>query len=428
MRILEVIQRYWPHPGGSERLQTEVSERLARDGHQVTVLTTDAWDLEYFWDGSKRRIATVREERDGVDIHRFPVRHLPCSTLAFAGLRRLASELSRLPVDTASVLPALASRAPWVPGLSAWLDGLAEPYDVIHGSNICFESLLIPAARAATRLKAAFLVTPLAHLGEYQDDRVRRYYTMRHQLDLLRDCDGVMVMTETERAYLAERGVHPALLEVTGVGVDAGSIEGGLGARFRSKYGVQGPLVCALGAAAFDKGTVHVLEAARELWSGGEEITLVIAGPIMEQFQRHYQSLAEGERQRCRLLGLVSEEDKKDLLAAADVLAMPSRTDSFGTVFLEAWIYEKPVIGARAGGIPDVVTDGVDGFVVDFGDVGALVARLRLLLRDRELAAALGRRGREKALTRYSWDVVYPRIRAVYERAGEAAARRRLES
>ncbi|MFN8515884.1 MAG: glycosyltransferase [Chloroflexia bacterium] len=59
------------------------------------------------------------------------------------------------------------------------------------------------------------------------------------------------------------------------------------------------------------------------------------------------------------------------MLAAASIFALPSRTDSFGITFLEAWCNGVPVIGARAGSIPDVIDDGEDELLVPFGDVPA---------------------------------------------------------
>ena len=76
MRVLHVIQRYWPYVGGSERQFQEFSERLVRDGHQVTVFTTDAWDLDLFWARNRRRIDVPAEEHGGVMIRRFPVHHI----------------------------------------------------------------------------------------------------------------------------------------------------------------------------------------------------------------------------------------------------------------------------------------------------------------------------------------------------------------
>jgi glycosyltransferase involved in cell wall biosynthesis len=120
-------------------------------------------------------------------------------------------------------------------------------------------------------------------------------------------------------------------------------------------------------------------------------------------------------RERCRWLGFISDEDKRDLQAAGQVFCMPSRTDSFGIVYLEAWLNGVPVIGALAGGVPEVVTDGVDGYLVGFGDVPALANRIQLLLARPEAAHAMGEAGRRKVLAEHTWDHKIARIAEIYE-------------
>jgi Glycosyltransferase len=140
----------------------------------------------------------------------------------------------------------------------------------------------------------------------------------------------------------------------------------------------------------------------------------VLIGAPLTHFEAFYARLPPSDRTRIRFLPYAPESVKRDALAAADVFALPSRTDSFGIVFLEAWCYGVPVIGARAGGIPDVITDGSDGLLVRFGDVAGLAQAIRLLLDDRALARRLGAAGREKTLRSLTWDHVYARARAVY--------------
>jgi glycosyltransferase involved in cell wall biosynthesis len=82
---------------------------------------------------------------------------------------------------------------------------------------------------------------------------------------------------------------------------------------------------------------------------------------------------------------------------------------------LEAWCYGLPVVGARAGGVPDVIDDGRDGILVPFGDVPALAAAVGGLLRDCETARRMGAAGRAKVLRELTWEQVYVRARAVYE-------------
>lgn len=91
-------------------------------------------------------------------------------------------------------------------------------------------------------------------------------------------------------------------------------------------------------------------------------------------------------------------EDARDLVAALDVLAVPSREDGSPLVVLEALGAGVPVVGSQVGGIPDQVTDGREGLLVGPGDARALGEALTRVLRDPGLHSALGAAGRLRAL------------------------------
>jgi len=97
------------------------------------------------------------------------------------------------------------------------------------------------------------------------------------------------------------------------------------------------------------------------------------------------------------------------------MLVLPSRVDAFGMVFLEAWAHGKPVIGARAGGIPGLIDDGVDGLLVPWGDAEALAQGVRDLLSDPSLAEQLGAAGRRKTSCHYTWEAVGAQVNRIYE-------------
>jgi glycosyltransferase involved in cell wall biosynthesis len=421
MRILHVAQLYWPFTGGSERHLAAIAERQAAAGHDVTVVTTDAYDLELFWSKWARRVEEPSELHNGVRIVRLPVHHLPVPELTFPAVRHLTWVLSRTAFVPTSILHSLGTATPRVPDLAAWLASDEARSDIVHGMNICFESLLNPARALASRIDVPFVLTPLTHLAEREGDSVSRYYTMRHQIEIAREADAVMAQTAIERDYLVRRGVDPARTYIAGVGVDPEPVTGGDCRRFVEAYGVEPPFVFYVGTAAYDKGTVHLVEAMRALWAEGEVAHLVIAGASLRAFRDYVDQLPSRDRERCHLLGFIPEERKRDLFAAGTVFAMPSRTDSFGIVYLEAWLNGLPVIGARAGGVPEVVDHGTDGLLVRFGDVQELAAAVGQLLADRHLRERMGRAGRAKTLSRYTWDAIYPRIESVYD--GLAARR-----
>ncbi|HYI15507.1 MAG TPA: glycosyltransferase family 4 protein, partial [Thermomicrobiales bacterium] len=287
--------------------------------------------------------------------------------------------------------------------------------DVVMGTNIGLEGLAITGLRSARRVGSAFVLMPFIHLGRDSDPVARRYVSMPHQRKLLQSADAVVAMTHIESSYLASNGVDPARIVIAGAGMTPEDVAGGDGAAFRARRGLDGPIVAALGALAPDKGTRELVQAVARLNRSGRPVNLALAGPSLSTFERWYTALDAGQRLGTRLLGVISPEEKRDLFDAADIVALPSRTESFGIVFVEAWANGKPVIAADAGAVPELVRDGENGLLVPFGDVAAIARAIERLLDDSSLARALGERGYQLAMGEYTWAAVHERVKSAFE-------------
>jgi glycogen(starch) synthase len=416
VHALHVTQGYYPWIGGSQRYFQEISERLVAAGHQVTVATTDAGELEHFWARNRRTVGPAEEVVNGVVVRRFPVQRRLNRAFFFSVYRRLMAEISDLPVDTTGLLRRLVRFTPRLPALEAYLAQTETAFDIVHGANITLDFILAPALAFARRRGIPFLVAPVTHLGSPGQRRVQRYYTMRQQMEIMRQADAVITMTTLESDFLAARGVARERLFCSGAGINPAEVTGGDGRCFREQHGLAGPIVFYVGTLAYDKGTVHTIEALRRLWAQGREAHLVLVGQALTPVRRYLERLPAELSSRLHVLGFVSDEEKKDLLAAGDIFCMPSCTDSFGIVYLEAWANGVPVIGARAGGVPAVIDDGVDGFLVRFGDVDGLAKAIARLLDDPALGRTMGRRGQDKVQREMTWEHVYQRVYQVYDR------------
>ncbi len=419
MHVLHIIQRYYPYTGGSELYFQELSERLVEDGHTVTVLTTDAWDLDHFWAPGRRTIDQRETLHNGVRILRFPVKRAPGPPILYPVLRRLMVELGRVP-RTVPLVRRLAMLTPRVPDLEHYLAETADQYDIVNSTNITLDFTIVPALAFARTRGIPHICTPFVHLGEPGSRYIVRYYAQPHQIDLLRRSDIVLAQTGLEARFLVSRGVPRQQIVEVGGWVRPETLEGGDAARFREKYAIGEPIVLSIGAAAYDKGTMHLVEAMQRLWQHGSNARLVlISSNLLNQFERYWQTLDAATRAHITLIKAAPHAEKLDALAATQVFAMPSRTDSFGIVFLEAWYYRLPVIGALAGGVPDVIKADHDGYLVRFGDVEHLAARIQELLSDVGLARTMGECGRSKVLESLTFETKYREVRAVYEKLVE---------
>jgi phosphatidyl-myo-inositol dimannoside synthase len=91
--------------------------------------------------------------------------------------------------------------------------------------------------------------------------------------------------------------------------------------------------------------------------------------------------------------------------AACEIFALPSSGEGFGMVYLEAMAYGKPVVGGAHGGAPEVIEDGVTGYLVQHGETAQLISCLDTLLRDPALGRAMGARGSERVQREFRFSV-----------------------
>ena len=188
--------------------------------------------------------------------------------------------------------------------------------------------------------------------------------------------------------------------------LEAEKVTGGDRSHLREQLGIglDESVIGQVGALDINKGTEHLVEAVSRLNAHCDQpVHLILAGRPTPGFERFLASRAVSDAW-LHVLGPFDDDLLPDLYAAFDIYAMPSRTDSFGIVFLEAWANGKPVVAASAGGVSDVVRDGVDGLLVPFGDVDRIRDSLRRLIHDKAYANSLGEAGRAKLSNGWTWD------------------------
>ncbi len=130
-----------------------------------------------------------------------------------------------------------------------------------------------------------------------------------------------------------------------------------------------------------------------------------------------------GVRDRVDFLGSVAHHELPYFYSAADVCVMPSYSESFGLVGLEAQACGRPVVGSGVSGLRSVIRDEVTGYLIEGHDPAAYAERVGHLLDDPELAVQMGRRGRLLA-QRFSWTRTADRLQELFEGVAERAQAR----
>ena len=113
---------------------------------------------------------------------------------------------------------------------------------------------------------------------------------------------------------------------------------------------------------------------------------------------------------------LGKQDNVEDFLGISDVLLLPSEMESFGLAALEAMACEVAPVATRVGGVPELITHGVDGFLAEVGDVPAMADYALRLLQNPSLLAEVSRAARETAMQRFSTSLIIPQYEALYRR------------
>ena len=221
----------------------------------------------------------------------------------------------------------------------------------------------------------------------------------------------VIALTERWRAWLAQAGANPNLV----------CIPNPVRPEAAPAPRARGNVILFLGRIEDAKGLPELLKAFSVLRMSAPDAELVCAGAgDIERAVRQAEAL--GIEDAVRFPGWLGEAEKRAWLRRAAVLVLPSHAEGLPMSLLEAMAAGVPVVASAVGGIPDVVKHGVNGLLVAPGDAVDLLRAQRRLLREPQLAAALGAAGRETVRARFAPEQVLARLGEVYAALGVEGA------
>jgi glycosyltransferase involved in cell wall biosynthesis len=183
---------------------------------------------------------------------------------------------------------------------------------------------------------------------------------------------------------------------------------------FRRSLGLpdDAALVVLVGELTERKGHRFVIEAAGDLLRSFPNVRFVFAGDGSARAELENMLAMSGSRSFFHLLGF--RDDIPEILTASDVLVLPSSVEGFGYVLAEAMAASVPVVATRASSIPEVVEDGVTGYLHEYGKSGEIAALLAGLLGDPVLAQTMGEAGYRRARERFHIDTMLDSIEALF--------------
>lgn len=383
--VLVVVQRYGDVSGGAEAHARELVAHL-RPHADLQVATTTAAD---YWTWAPAYTAG-QDAVDGVAVHRFPVERGRARDF------RLHEHRAFAPAHPLSAEDAfIQAQGPVVPELLEHLRRHGRDFDAV----LFFTYIYYPTAYGLPLVPERAILVPTAH-----DEPALRLSAYRRLFHAPR----ALAFNTAEERGLVHRTFRNERIpnDIVGVGVDVPADRDG--ARFRARFGIEGPYLLYLGRIVESKGCGTLFDHFRR-WQdgpGATRATLVLAG-------RGAPEMPVPDDPRIRHVGGLSEAQKFDALAGASALVMPSRLESLSMVTLEAWASGRPVIvDARSPVLAAMAARAGGGLAYrswrEFAEIADLLAS------DGALAARIGRSGERFVATTYTWPLVVEKYRDLF--------------
>jgi len=286
---------------------------------------------------------------------------------------------------------------------------VAERVDLIEAdavvAMVASAELTLKAARQSERLGVLNFVNShpfyhnlylreLAGLSDSHHELIPDHVAKRVEMEL-HLADLVLVPSRFVANQLAELGVASGTVVVQPYGVDLSRFQP---ADQHQARRTGGPIRCLyLGQISHRKGIKILIDAARRF--SGRQLNFTLVGPLVSP------ELLHNMPSNVRWLGAMAHDDAAYQMRSADVFVLPSIEDAYPLVTMEAMATALPVVVSDQAGTSELITSGVDGLIVQAGQVTPLVDALQQLLDDQPLRIAMGSAARRRIETDGSWDL-----------------------
>ncbi|MCB9857608.1 MAG: glycosyltransferase [Phycisphaerales bacterium] len=285
--------------------------------------------------------------------------------------------------------------------------------DIVH-THLLRADLL---AGMAARLSGVRTIVGAAYaIGAFRRERKRISDPLLDTTCARLPTDFIAVCQAAKDDWSERLGIDPDRIHVIHTGVETTpQIDRHAVESFRAEHGAtdETPLVLTVARLSYEKGIDTLLEAASRLKAMGEQFRWVVVGAGPDRDLVESAICAEGLGDCVRLAGFMS--DVWPAMAAADVVCIPSKSEAFPVVMLEAMAVSRPIVATSVGGIPEAISHDVNGLLVAPGAPVELANAVRSLLFDPGRAAMLGVKARASVCERFDAAKVAQRYVDTYD-------------
>jgi len=424
MNIVYILPVYWPAIGGCEIHTRELAGRMAKQ-HAISVVTLinsqeEKLASENLWKATTVDASGTRSTYVDRGAHIHKISFLPSEKrllYPFLKWRRVYRWVEPISMRllTKTVYPKLA---PFIADCG-----------LIHAIFGGLSYLSYTALRMAKQKGIPFVFTPLLHLSDDMNHQgpprpgrgngpaAHRLhlepmgYHDRYWLRTALGADRLITMTEYERRFFVRSmNIEAEKIHAVGVGPVLSDPADAIGMREKLGIPPHKKIVLFLGRNHEMKGIEALCLAARRVWKRHPETVFLFAGPKEGNAKIIFQKYKDPHM---ITMDHVSLEEKTGLLADCDIFCLPSIHESFGGVFLEAWQFEKPVIGCDIPPVRELNQREKGGFLVNPVPED-IASRIICLLENPDLARAMGKWGKQRVMERHNWNWITNCMERIY--------------
>lgn len=372
MKICIVSDFFVPHyQGGGERRYYEIAKRLVKKGHHVDVICMKI-------DGVRDQ-----EEIEGIEIH-----HIGPTIMNPP--QRSSSDFMK-----------------FILSVFRWI--ITHDYDIIDAQTYV---PLIPAFLGA-KLKRTPIVGTIHDVSAGGDDQwiqssktaaIAEKILTRLPYDKI-----ITVSNSTKKSLVEYYGVNENRVCVVYNGVDLELIDS---VEFQEKY--ENTILFA-GRLAPHKHADHLLKVVKSLKKDIPSIKLIIVGTGVEKENLITLTKEYGLKKQVKFLENLDYPELISEMKKSNILALPSTREGFGMVLAEANACGIPVVAYASGGVVEVVEDGLNGFLVEPGDLKSMENKIKLLLENPLERTNMGINGFKNVKKNFTWEIIVKNIITIYK-------------
>lgn len=398
-RIVFITPHYYPSTlTGSGIVVMKLAEEFAKKNYDVSIITSNALTARYWYDPFFGKKVKNKFEI----LHKVKVYRLPCnqlySSVCFSLIKIFNNNLPKRIFDYLK----FQASGPYLMGIYDLLS--SQHFDIVHCSPapLIMNNQVVEAI-GKLKKKPKLIITPFFHsyVEDFANPILKKIFDKADVIHVITAVEGQDI---SKRFVISKNKMKiiPLFLDISHMhSVDELKNEI---FNFKDKYKLkERKIILFAGIKGHAKGAIDLLLSINMLYKTNPEYILVAIGTDTNEWKQAKTKIDK----RCVLdLEYKTGKEKEIIFASCDIFCMPSKSETFGLVYLEAWHKEKPVIVANIPAVREFI--GSCGIFVQYGDRKQIIRAIEKISKNTSMAKMFGKIGHDKLINKYTFSKIYP--------------------